>query len=117
MHAALGGQSGAEVEELVDAPLDAVAYRVSQEAPVGAGQRYCAGVGGRDLLGEGPVGGEVVRPAEQAVIDARGVRTVQLDRVAPVEGRVRRGWGSAVRFGSPIGHDGSQAVPVQVTAW
>src|SRR5262249_52363696 len=58
---ALGGDAGAEVDELVDAGLAEVAYASAQEGPVDAGQARYVGHRLQDLLGELAVDGEVMR--------------------------------------------------------
>jgi hypothetical protein len=75
VHAVLGGQAGAEVEELADARLAGQeADHPADERPVVADGSRDAGQGREQLLRGLPVGGEVVLAAKDAVLDPGHVR-------------------------------------------
>ncbi|GAA3102804.1 hypothetical protein GCM10020001_019920 [Nonomuraea salmonea] len=92
VHVVLGGQPGADVDELPHARLGDRADRAAQEGAVGAGD--LPGVVAHPaaeldhLLGGHPVGGEVVAAAEVVVVHAGDAR----------HGGIDAGW-YAVRLG------------------
>ena len=74
-----GRDAGADVEELVDATAGQLGDRPAQERPSGAhGVGEIGGHGG-DLLGELPVDLEVVRAAQEVVVDPRRTRSAEID--------------------------------------
>ena len=79
----LGGQAGADVEELPDALLGHVLHGADQEAPVRLGPLFEVGGEPQQVLRRLTVGGEVVLAAEQVVVDAgrAGHGRVDLRRV------------------------------------
>jgi hypothetical protein len=74
MHVVHGGQAAADIQELADALLGAVAYRPHHERALLAGAPRAGGDIRHDLLGKLPVSGEVILPAEHVVIDPGHVR-------------------------------------------
>jgi hypothetical protein len=74
VHAAHGRQAGADVQELADALAGQVADGALQEVPVIPARPLDA----RQLLHQPvaclPVGGEIVLPAEEIVINPRDIR-------------------------------------------
>ena len=70
---------GAEVEELVDALLDAPAHDAAEEVAVEAADAGHVGVRRHDLRGLRPVAREVVGAAEEEVVDAGGVGPLEVD--------------------------------------
>ena len=80
VHVPVGGQPGAEVEELPDARLGGQEPdRAAEERPVGPGHLGELGGHFHHLAGGSPVGGEVVLPAEQVVIDPGRGRDRRVD--------------------------------------
>jgi hypothetical protein len=83
VHVAHGGDARAEVEELGDALGPAVPHGAAQEVAVlprgGLGVGHHLEVS----VGEGPVGLEVARAAEQVVVDPRRVRLLRIHRRCP----------------------------------
>jgi hypothetical protein len=79
-HVALGGQPGADVEQLRDARLaDQVAHHPAQERPVRHGRERRLG---RELHGLGhefPVSGEIILAAEERVVHACDIRLADVD--------------------------------------
>ena len=94
VHAGRGGQAAAQVEVLRDALLREEADRAEQERAVG--QRQPPGVepGFHQLLGRGPVDGEVVLAVQQVVVDPGDARPGDVDPVGHARlvlaGRARR---------------------------
>src|SRR5205823_3681305 len=72
VHVAQGRDAGTDVEELAYPGVDQVLHGAPQEGAVGVRLYRYVGHGGDRLTGELAVGGEVVRAAEQVVVDACG---------------------------------------------
>jgi hypothetical protein len=74
------GQPRAQVQELADARVAGrPGDRRAQELPVAPNQVPHAGIEDEQLLGELPVGGEVVLPAQPVVVDAGDVRSCDVN--------------------------------------
>jgi hypothetical protein len=72
--------AGAEVEELVDPLPRAEPHGPPQEVPVGVDHLRRERHDGRDAFDGCPIGGEVVRAAQEVVVHAGGVRDASVDR-------------------------------------
>lgn len=83
VHVALGGQAGADVEELAYALLGGEPDGPAQEVTVGLGGDAGVRKDRQDLLGGGPVGGEVVAATQEVVVHP--------GHVGPLLGVGRRG--------------------------
>jgi hypothetical protein len=82
--------AGADVEELADARLTGEeADRAGQERPVGADRPGPLRIGLQRHVRGGPVGREVVLPAQPVVIDARDVRDTGVESVPVLAGILR----------------------------
>jgi hypothetical protein len=75
VHVLRGGQARGDVEQLPEAGLaDQVADHAAEQVALGAHAHLDGGQLGDDLIGDGPVGGEVVLAAEQVVVHPGDVR-------------------------------------------
>jgi len=89
VHVARGGDARAEVEELVDAGGAQVLDGAVEEGAVRAHHVRRVGEDAQGLLGQLPVGGEVVRAPEEVVVHARDGGPLDVDRVGSPGGPLR----------------------------